>query len=533
MLRRNWRIGAACVTACLTVGAERSLAQTDLLPDITVRASDLYDHDIVQVGAERRLRLSNGTPNIGDGKLYLRGGDVNLDGTQQVYQRIYRDDGSYYEILVGNFVYHPEHMHIHFEDWAEYRLREYESGGGVGPIISVGRKVSFCIVDFQVYDSSLPNYSPVREFFTCTSDHQGLSVGWIDVYTKTLPDQYVDITGVPPGVYWLESVSDPFDHIVEKDETNNVTRIPVSIDVEGAADLYEPNDSVSEVQGRTVGTPNSPNLGPCDPERVIPNLSIDTLDDEDYFRFYFPGTGTSSDFVRIDFTNADGDLELRLLDDTGAQLADAETLNDFEQISMDGMSPGWYIAHVRGYQGGAVNLYTLTVNPSVNDPPTIEVTDPPAGNIELTHGTDTYRIHWNASDPDSDPTWVTFYLNTQPILDGNELEDFASLNTPGDIGEATINSSAYPEGTYWVYCEVTDGGARAGDWSEGTVSFSPPIVCVGDLDNDGDEDVLDFAIFVGQFGNTVTPGMGADFDHSGHVDVLDFGIFVLDWGCVE
>ena len=526
-------IQAAGIVGLALGGADGALAQTDLLPDIVTRASDMYDHDIVQVGSERRLRLSNGTANAGDGKLYLRGGMDLGDGTQEVLQRVYRTDGSFYELVAGAFVYHPEHLHIHFEDWAEYRLREYLPGGGVGSIISVGRKVSFCIVDFQVYDSSLPNFSPVRQFVSCTTSFQGLTVGWVDVYTKSLPDQYVDITGVPPGVYWLESVADPFDHILEKDETNNITRIPVSIDIVGAADLYEPDDSLASVQARSIGTANSPNIGPCNPQLVIPNLSIHELDDEDYYRFYLPGAGTASDFVRIDFTHVDGDLELLLLDDAGSELATSQTSNDFEEISLDGRSPGWYVAHVRGFQGGAITSYTLTIDPSQNTPPEIEVTQPPAGNLELIYGQDTYQVQWNASDLDADPTWVTFYLNTQPVLDGNELKDFASVNTPGTLGQATINSSAYPGDTYWVYCEVTDGGTRTGDWSEGTVSFVPPVVCVADLDGNGNTDVLDFAIFAGQFSSSVTPGQGADFDSNGIVDIFDFAIFLGDWGCAE
>ncbi len=524
--------GSWCVGVIVVAGSGPAApAQTDLLPDIVTRTSDLYDNDIVEVGAERRLRMDNGTANAGEGALYLRGGPDQGDGTQEVIQRIFRDDGTWWERLAGEFVYHPDHSHVHFEDWSEYRLREYLPGGGVGQILSVGRKVSFCIVDYSVYDSSLPNFSWSRGFVSCTSTVQGLSVGWLDLYTKTLPDQYVDITGIPPGVYWLESVADPFDRILESDETNNAARIPVSIDLEGAEDRYEPNDTVAEVQGRALAAGNSPNVGPCDPRFVATGLTIDEELDEDLFRFYFPGTGDVSDFVRIEFAHADGDLDLFVLSDAGAVVGSSQTTSDVEYVSMAGRAPGWYLAHVVAAPG-VETAYTLTIDPSSNGAPSIEVTDPPAGDTEIVYALETYEVRWSASDPESDPTWVTFYLNTQPVLDGNELRDAGTENTPGSTGAATINTADYEPGTYWVYCEVTDGGTRTGDWSAGTVTFVPPEGCAGDLDGDLDTDVLDFALFAGSYGSSVPAGTGADFDGSGDVNVFDFAVFAGDFGCV-
>ena len=56
-----------------------------------------------------------------------------------------------------------------------------------------------------------------------------MSVGWEDLYSRTLPDQWIDITGLGPGEYWLESVVDPKNEIEESDETNNVGRIKLNI----------------------------------------------------------------------------------------------------------------------------------------------------------------------------------------------------------------------------------------------------------------------------------------------------------------
>src|SRR5258706_1323408 len=67
----NWLAASAIVG---TAASSRALAQpADLLPDITVDANTLYDNVVVTTGATTLLHLSNGTPNIGAGKLYLPG----------------------------------------------------------------------------------------------------------------------------------------------------------------------------------------------------------------------------------------------------------------------------------------------------------------------------------------------------------------------------------------------------------------------------------------------------------------------------
>jgi len=58
-----------------------------------------------------------------------------------------------------------------------------------------------------------------------------------------------------------------------------------------------------------------------------------------------------------------------------------------------------------------------------------------------------------------------------------------------------------------------------------------PPGCPGDIDGDGDTDVLDFAEFLVVFGTDVDPGTGADLNADGRVDVLDFAAFVADFGC--
>jgi hypothetical protein len=477
-----WVPAAAAWAATIAIGcgvsSEDELLIAPLvgakLPDIVVRQSDLYDHfvDLAMEPGRVHLRLSNGTANIGAGKLHLYGVlPANPDGTQDVMQRVFGDGGQFEDRLAGKFLFHEGHNHIHFVDWAAYRLRQILPGDGVGPIVAEGTKTSFCIIDLGVHDSSLPGYSPSGEFHSCSSTIQGLSVGWIDVYSKYLPGQSIDITGVPPGQYWLESEVDPLDHVLESDEANNATRIKVTLGG-GVVDAYEPNDTRASVDARPEGGPNSPNLGPVNPQRVVQGLSIASATDVDWFRFYANHTGGAGDFVRIAFTHASGDLDLELLDGSGAPVAVSQGTGNTEQISLSGRPEGWYYARVYGKNGASNPAYTLTVDPPQNGAPSVVVTSPPAGNTPRSHGQDTYTMQWTASDPEADLTWVTIYVNTTPALNGSQIRLPTSLHTPGAQGFHVINSADFPPGTYWVYAEITDGGTTTGAWSAGTVSFT-------------------------------------------------------------
>lgn len=480
-MRRYFRVAlAAAIFGMPTAVFSQAL---DLLPDLVVRTNNLYDHDIVTNIQPGRihLRLSNGTPNVGLGKLHFYGVLPPIDdSTQEVMQRVFRDDGSYWDRQAGLFRYHPTHGHVHFEGWSQYNIREILPGDGVGEIVAQSEKVSFCVLDLAVHDNTLPNFSSNPEFTTCGSTVQGLSVGWYDVYTKELPGQWIDVTDIPEGMYWLESVVDPDDLILESNEGNNFARIKVTVGLPEPInpDAYEPNDSIAEVDGRPVGGPNSPNLGPCDPERVITGLTIHESGNQDYFKFYSNATGTSNDFVRVEFIHAQGDVDMRLYDSAGTQVGISQGTQNSETISLNGRPRGWYYVRVYGYSTATSPNYTLTINPPANGAPSITVVNPPTGDVQRLHGYETYTVTWDNFDPESDPMWVTVLLNDVPILDGNEFVLPSSIHTDASVGMHVINSAEFPPGTYWVYCRITDGGTTTGAWSAGTVTFA--------LDSDGD-----------------------------------------------
>jgi hypothetical protein len=67
-------------------------------------------------------------------------------------------------------------------------------------------------------------------------------VGWGDEYGYTLPGQSIDVTGLETGNYLLTIVSDPKNHFLETDESDNSVTIRVHLDMEAMTVNGLPSD---------------------------------------------------------------------------------------------------------------------------------------------------------------------------------------------------------------------------------------------------------------------------------------------------
>ena len=226
----------------------------ELLPDVGLWVSEAerfmhgwyLDHD--ELPGRTLLRASTATINTGAGPLELIGSAT----TPGVVQRIYRSDGGHRDRNVdgGTFTFHTNHQHLHFDDWLNFNIREVLPSNGVGRVVAAGEKISFAIIDLTPYDLSLPG-APSEGNEMYGGLVQGMSVGWADIYHASLPDQWIDITDVPPGRYWLEASVDPENRVLESNESNNVVRI--LIELSGGT---PPNDNFANaivLSGPSVG----------------------------------------------------------------------------------------------------------------------------------------------------------------------------------------------------------------------------------------------------------------------------------------
>jgi hypothetical protein len=204
------RLGATSARAAQTGSGE-------LLPDLQT----VIPQQIQIVNSHQReiLRFSNGIANTGDGPLQMLPVFPLEDPTQtqNAIQQIFDTSGNIVrEELVSQFEFHPEHNHWHIDAVALFELR---SGSPTGPVVGGNSiKTTFCLIDWVKLKGNSPN--PERAYSDCFGT-QGISVGWVDQYHQSLDGQQLDITGAPPGLYYLVSTANPELTFIERDYTNN------------------------------------------------------------------------------------------------------------------------------------------------------------------------------------------------------------------------------------------------------------------------------------------------------------------------
>lgn len=232
---------------------------TRLLPDLVFRAteritfdtpsfpifepdppagSSCFSSETEEDGALTCLRFDQIIANRGRGPVEIgyRVPTGTSPGTQPfpVSQRVYNSDGTFADRPGGSVDYHGIHGHYHYSSFANALLwRSNPRGERLGTQeVAAAHKVSFCMADIRIDawgekgDGPRTYYAPDC-LFPQSSDgtvdeyRQGVNNGWADVYDWYIPDQYIEVTGVPDGDYLLEFCADPFNEIEEEDETNN------------------------------------------------------------------------------------------------------------------------------------------------------------------------------------------------------------------------------------------------------------------------------------------------------------------------
>ncbi len=218
----------------------KQLSDRDLLlPDLV--GEKLSDVFIEFERGEKVLHFDTTVSNIGDGPLEMWGSyNPNTDSIM-ASQRIYKKDGTYIETLTGNFIYHEEHAHWHFEEFTEFELYTYRSDGIPDKKLTSTGKMTFCLFDRNfLYDSSLPGVTDTAGYPNCDPVIQGISVGWSDTYGAKTPGQDLELGNIPDGRYAVRSVTDPRNRIVEKNEDNNITVSYIEINGDNVSILSGP-----------------------------------------------------------------------------------------------------------------------------------------------------------------------------------------------------------------------------------------------------------------------------------------------------
>ncbi|HZU83285.1 MAG TPA: lysyl oxidase family protein [Polyangiaceae bacterium] len=187
-------------------------------PDLTVDRYDLLNSIVIDertfsptdcaivegcmaaTGTRRLLRFDTGTVNSGTADLSIG------DPTQNAC-----------------FTFSQCHQHYHFRGVGVYTL--YQVDGTT--VAATGHKQGFCLEDVVPDWSRTPVAPNPATPFDC--NHQGLHVGWEDVYPADIDCQWIDITDVPPGDYILSVEINAQHYLPESNYDNNDERVPVTI----------------------------------------------------------------------------------------------------------------------------------------------------------------------------------------------------------------------------------------------------------------------------------------------------------------
>jgi hypothetical protein len=436
----------------------------------------------------RAIRMSTVSVNYGPGRLELRGGEI-VGSQQRVYQRVFRDDGSFYDREAGWFIYHPGHGHIHFEDWTVFRLRERLPDGGVGPVVRTGAKTSFCILELATWDSTIPGYNTPPSYSSC-GQIQGLRPGRADVYSSSLNGQFIPIDGVADGIYYLEGEIDPDNLVLEADETNNLARILFAIGPPPAAqpDPYEENDTIAQVNAQPEGGRNSPNLGLILVRHRIDKLSME--DANDYYRIKIHA-GSAGDYIKIESPYLrTGNLNLSLLNSSGAVVLQSSGTYSYEYIPLKNIPAGTYYVQVSRATTTNNPEYSLEIEPGGNLPPDIVVTKPQAPGVWVERSLETFPVAWNGTDPDGDPKYISIFRDRQQVFGPTNQVIPGYENLFGNSGEVNINTVDFGLGKWFIFVRASDGAAFTDVWAPGYAG----IYLKGDLNLDGILNKVDYVL---------------------------------------
>lgn len=205
-----------------------------------LRPEKAYDMSITMTNTgssvERVLRVASRISNYGEGPIELFGDIENAQQFEVVpaFQIIRWNNGDTTSIPAGNFEFHAQHNHWHWENLVTFRLVEatnpddpYDSANTV---VGSNPKVSFCLLDtVKISGFSGPGQPGSPRYRQCNRNTQGISVGWSDIYSAQLFGQWIVIEGVPDGVYWVVFETDPEGLLQELDETDNRSAVKVEI----------------------------------------------------------------------------------------------------------------------------------------------------------------------------------------------------------------------------------------------------------------------------------------------------------------
>ncbi|MBC8108646.1 MAG: pre-peptidase C-terminal domain-containing protein [Anaerolineae bacterium] len=471
-------------------------AAVTALPDIVPLKYGTYLSpyiDTTEITGRNLMRFSSAVGNMGPGPLSLvsSNGAVDPQGRQIVTQNVYKYDAvtetfSFdYARDAGRFVWHSGHGHFHFEGYARYRLLQ-NNGGVPGAVVNrpdgspaIGDKIGFCLInilntftrpDTGTSSSSLPGWNDSGQPGTGCGFLQGISVGKADVYDSVYDGQWIDVTGVPNGNYFLEVTMDADNVVLESNENNNVALVAYNLQANPPsggiqADRFEPNNTFA----------TSTDLGESGLQTQA-GLTIHITDESDYFKFVATSSGNSS----VQLTVGNRDVNLYLYDSNQNLLGISTSPANgpmTETVNWNFVKGQTYYVLARGFgtdtgTGGVSSSYAvkINVNPTVDAlAPTPQATPGTPGVLRIfRNGPTSSPLTVNLTYSGTGVAGVDYDALPAQVIIGNETSYFdlavtikpnANLGAGKTVIANVSASSAYAIGTNGATISLIDNVA--------------------------------------------------------------------------
>jgi len=209
--------GLTASTSPATAAAARQAAG---LPDLITQPPEGFMPETIIWGDRESLVMKfNGyVSNAGPGPL-----DIFGNPQEAMYQRVW--NGTDWENVgqpLVQFENSDGHNHFHLMEIMRYSLWNEQKSAQVAP----GAKIGFCLLDSEAFAASADPVYGIQDDCRAnnpgaTNLHMGISPGYRDLYHAGISLQWIDVSELQPGIYWLAAESDPFGRIVEANEGNN------------------------------------------------------------------------------------------------------------------------------------------------------------------------------------------------------------------------------------------------------------------------------------------------------------------------
>ena len=232
-------------------------------------------------------------------------------------------------------------------------------------------------------------------------------------------------------------------------------------------DRFEPNEDMD----------TATDLGVVTGTDSWADLSIHGTTEVDTFRFETVDEAVATNYVRIDFVHAQGDLDLYLFDEQGQMIGRSEGVTDGERVSLSGLDAGVFYALVGSYNE-ANPAYSLTIDAPVEsvEPDRFEPNDALATPADLgeVHGArewDALTVH-----QPGDEDWYRFEIaqagpgHAASISFDQRLGDLdlSLYDAGGDPvaesatsrGTETVSLAHLPAGAYYLKVEGARGATN-------------------------------------------------------------------------